>query len=416
MTALVCDICGGKLSMGSGGIAICESCGMEHTKDRMQEKIQEIKGTVRIDNSHMVENYRSLLKTSLLADDWEKSDSYCDKILEVEPSDYRIWLEKAKLNTLHSREGYSNFPSFAQMVLAAFEHSSLEERQAAAEESADFLLRFAKAQMNVWIYYQADHNKANSFENIVNSSCILFEGMLKNIRDNGLDEGPLLAKYIKSKNIYVENITNCVHSKWGIVSLIPDWATMVPFFAKECIQIGRVASEMTDIDEKIKSDFFNEILTTMTEIVKFGTQFRDFPQSEIKEYYLEAFEYVTLLKEEAINNYWENHQEEKSSLEQEMQDLLKLCETCKSEISSLEKDPGTSIIEMAINDLVREKSSLGLFKVKEKENIQKQIDMKIMEKIDQRTKNDSAIQELNKRLVSIEQRLSSIRTELTMER
>ena len=42
MAALVCDICGGKLVMGSGGIAVCDSCGMEHSPDRMKEKVQEI--------------------------------------------------------------------------------------------------------------------------------------------------------------------------------------------------------------------------------------------------------------------------------------------------------------------------------------------------------------------------------------
>ena len=50
MAALVCDVCGGKLVMGTGGIAVCDSCGMEHSKDRMQEKVQEIKGTVAVSN------------------------------------------------------------------------------------------------------------------------------------------------------------------------------------------------------------------------------------------------------------------------------------------------------------------------------------------------------------------------------
>lgn len=51
MEALICDICGGKLVMQSGGVAKCDSCGMEYTKERIQEKVQEIKGTVKIDGS-----------------------------------------------------------------------------------------------------------------------------------------------------------------------------------------------------------------------------------------------------------------------------------------------------------------------------------------------------------------------------
>ena len=49
MAALVCDICGGKLVMQSSGVAKCDSCGMEYTRERIQEKVQEIKGTVKID-------------------------------------------------------------------------------------------------------------------------------------------------------------------------------------------------------------------------------------------------------------------------------------------------------------------------------------------------------------------------------
>lgn len=60
MAALICDICGGKLVMGSGGIAVCDSCGMEHSPDRMKEKIQEVKGVVRVDNTHMVDNWMKM--------------------------------------------------------------------------------------------------------------------------------------------------------------------------------------------------------------------------------------------------------------------------------------------------------------------------------------------------------------------
>lgn len=33
MAALVRDICGGKPIMEAGGVAVCDSCGMEHSPD-----------------------------------------------------------------------------------------------------------------------------------------------------------------------------------------------------------------------------------------------------------------------------------------------------------------------------------------------------------------------------------------------
>jgi len=42
MKTLICDICGGNLSMDvSGDFAICETCGMKHTKDRINAKVQK---------------------------------------------------------------------------------------------------------------------------------------------------------------------------------------------------------------------------------------------------------------------------------------------------------------------------------------------------------------------------------------
>lgn len=50
MSALTCDICGGNLAMNeSGDFAVCESCGMKHTKERVKVKVQEVKGTVTIE-------------------------------------------------------------------------------------------------------------------------------------------------------------------------------------------------------------------------------------------------------------------------------------------------------------------------------------------------------------------------------
>lgn len=49
MAALVCEICGGKLIGKAGGVFVCDSCGMEYSKEWAQEKIQEINGTVKIE-------------------------------------------------------------------------------------------------------------------------------------------------------------------------------------------------------------------------------------------------------------------------------------------------------------------------------------------------------------------------------
>lgn len=51
MAALQCELCGGKLQGKPGGIFQCDSCGMEYTTEWAKAKIQEIKGTVKVEGT-----------------------------------------------------------------------------------------------------------------------------------------------------------------------------------------------------------------------------------------------------------------------------------------------------------------------------------------------------------------------------
>lgn len=47
MALLKCDICGGSLTMDvNGEFATCEFCGMQHTKERLKIKLDEVRGNV----------------------------------------------------------------------------------------------------------------------------------------------------------------------------------------------------------------------------------------------------------------------------------------------------------------------------------------------------------------------------------
>ncbi len=48
---LQCDICGGKLIGKPGGIFECENCGTEYSTEWARAKIQEIRGTVKVEGT-----------------------------------------------------------------------------------------------------------------------------------------------------------------------------------------------------------------------------------------------------------------------------------------------------------------------------------------------------------------------------
>ncbi len=112
MASLTCDICGGQLAMDSSGeFAVCKNCGTEHDKRRMQAKIQEIQGTVKIDGPVQVEgiaNVENLLLRAerFLTQDLNKAEEYCNKVLDLQPDN-----EKATIlqNRIHIKKMISDF-------------------------------------------------------------------------------------------------------------------------------------------------------------------------------------------------------------------------------------------------------------------------------------------------------------------
>lgn len=114
MALLQCDICGGKLMAKSGGIFECEYCGMQYDKTRIQEMVQEIKGTVKVEGTVQVAgtvkvdgpvkvegsaSKESLLRRAQLAlegaelknardyfgesSDWRRAREYFEKVLDA---------------------------------------------------------------------------------------------------------------------------------------------------------------------------------------------------------------------------------------------------------------------------------------------------------------------------------------------
>ena len=101
---LECEICGGKLVGKPGGVFECDSCGMEYSTEWAKQKIQEIKGTVKVEGTVEVtgkvqveggtvkvegtSSKESLLKRAKMccADkEWERAGELIEQVLNADP-------------------------------------------------------------------------------------------------------------------------------------------------------------------------------------------------------------------------------------------------------------------------------------------------------------------------------------------
>jgi len=86
MATIACDICGGTLSMdASGDFAVCDSCGMKHTKDRIKAMAQEVTGTVAVSNIASIESLMKRGRLELEDSHWGVANEYFDKVLDIDP-------------------------------------------------------------------------------------------------------------------------------------------------------------------------------------------------------------------------------------------------------------------------------------------------------------------------------------------
>ncbi len=105
MVALKCDVCGGQLVMDAKGeFAICRSCGLAYSTDRLKQKVQEIKGIVSIEGSVKVEGVANVDNLLLRAKnffenmDYEKATEYCEKVLDIDINNENAKLLKKRIS------------------------------------------------------------------------------------------------------------------------------------------------------------------------------------------------------------------------------------------------------------------------------------------------------------------------------
>lgn len=450
MAALVCDLCGGKLIMGAGGIATCDSCGMEHSADRMKEKVQEIKGTVRVDNSHMVENYLEMANNAYDADNNAEAESYCNKIIEIDPTNYKAWFLKGKAagwqSTLQNSRLSESVAAFAKAIVNAPE----EEKEEIIEEAKDQVKNLSSAMINLrgnrfakW----PDEDETAGFTSDITS---IFSIVLQFIKQAGviIPIAELTAPIATTINQSVVKAFNDVI--WPDYNGDPndsddrankyEWQKFIKRIG-HCTTLVEKAINLCDEDDESDIQRYENLIYLHEKAIdscSWDYTFSSYSSSKIwsKEWSLtdEAKAVRRKLiagykakiaeiksaaerkaeeeRKQRIKSYWDNHKQEKDALENEAKSLESQKKQYTDEIAQLQKQKESvpalaQLIQVQknIEKLEEEKKALGLFKGKEKKAIQEKIDVQEADK--NRLKQQAASQQQE-----IEQKITPVRTKL----
>lgn len=402
MATLVCDLCGGKLVMGAGGKATCENCGMEYNSDWIKERVQGANVGTQATSAQQIENWYELGQQAQKSSNPAEAYRYFSMVVEADGTHWRALIDRAWA-AVSSTEGTENrVPEMETAVKRAFAIIESTNLSYDEEKEATYYI-FSRGQT---AYFYSKMNLTLAFHGASIDS-FLSSGTLGNFsvyrEKQELNKNylvflekylPYLEKFAEDAEI-AEHILNYKKSTleaikelceaeegaYGINGLTlaekKKYLDMyIPLYREVKAKDSSFNADYSyspDPFEKPRNSFE---LSKREQTVK--THWRSFDMDEQRR-----------IAQERITRYWEEHKEQKAQYEdrleaiaEELADLNRQAKKCDTEIASIQRELSVRLpienqlaeVRRSQEDLMAQKSRLGIFAGKQKKLLQEQID------------------------------------------
>lgn len=128
MKQLTCEMCGGTDLIKQDGVFVCQSCGtkysIEEAKKMMIEGTVAVSGTVKVDDTEKVKNFFKMASNAYDAGNKQEAESYCNKIIEIDPENSDAWLLKGISAAWQSTLGNLRMDEFMSCISNAFQYAT----------------------------------------------------------------------------------------------------------------------------------------------------------------------------------------------------------------------------------------------------------------------------------------------------
>ena len=153
MKQLVCDMCGSTDLVRNEGVFVCQSCGckysIEEARRMMVEGTVQVEGTVKVDNSDMIANYLDMAEHALSASNEKEAEEYCNKIIELDPNNYKAWMIKGKAAGWSSTTKNNRVSEAIQCFKKAIDNAPEEELESIKQDAASTYFALTKAMLDL---------------------------------------------------------------------------------------------------------------------------------------------------------------------------------------------------------------------------------------------------------------------------
>jgi len=141
MKKLTCEMCGSTDLLKQDGVFVCQTCGtkysVEEAKKMMIEGTVNVSGTVKVDNTDKIKNYLEMAKSAYDAGNKGEAESYCNRIIEIEPQNPEAWFMKGKAAGWQSTLANIRIEESVQCFSKAIDYANDEEKEVIQKNAAD---------------------------------------------------------------------------------------------------------------------------------------------------------------------------------------------------------------------------------------------------------------------------------------
>ena len=372
MKKLTCELCGSNDFVKEEGLFVCQSCGTKYSPDEarkmMIEGTVEVKGTIQVDRSSVLENYLSLAEDAMYRDDIKKTLDYTQRVLDIDSGYIKAW--EIRFKAYEKTSDYDSLVATGKSMIRFApqnDKKSIEERVYTAY--ADKAEKITKITIEKLTLDQESKDRINNVNQRLNNASghetisIWVDALLKIIRINLDSAGEALQ-----------------NEQYAFVLMNEIPAEILGQFINLREKVNRWITGRDDVIKAFdaKTSFYQSYTSTPGGLTVFQEKSIksqwDGQRDSIVSRLREADEIVEKARLEKVSAYWKEHVDEKESLDNEKASLEARAKVIRMEIEKMAEYNTVKDLIASIADAQGELKSLSIFKIRDKKLLQQKIE------------------------------------------
>lgn len=166
-------MCGSTNLIKQNGVFVCQDCGtkysVEDAKKMMTEEDAEISAsTDKVDTVDSIENYYKMAEHAYASNNREEAEKYCNKIIEVDPDNYKAWLLKGQAVGWQTTLANIRLEEAVNCFLKAVDKASEEERESVEKKTLSEFYAISYALVKLCCENYAKNPSVQNADKIIN--------------------------------------------------------------------------------------------------------------------------------------------------------------------------------------------------------------------------------------------------------